>query len=351
MEPLTAEAERAWVAATLPKVSRTFALCIRLLPEALEHPVAVAYLLCRIADTVEDSALLSASEKSTLLAEFRDAVGAPRPGGPSSPGPSDDAPCVRATFTGATTADGVLAHSAHTALRAFRRLPTEMQERIRPYVQEMCDGMAEFARAREAAGELYALPDLAALDRYCYFVAGTVGHLLTGLFTLHSATIDAQRRRRLDALATSFGLGLQLTNIVKDVTVDRERGWSFVPEALCREHGITPEELSRPERRTEAMQVMRVLSAKARAHLDDALTYCTSLPRREHGIRMFCLIAVYLAIRTLRLAERDPRLLDRDHKLKITRGDVRRTLFTTALVAPSNGLVRAYYGVLARTGT
>ena len=340
MEPLTAEAERAWVAATLPKVSRTFALCIRLLPEALEHPVAVAYLLCRIADTVEDSAILSASEKSTLLAEFRDAVGG-----------TGDAPLVRATFTGATTADGVLTHSADTALRAFRRLPAEMQELIRPYVQEMCDGMAEFARAREEAGELYALPDLAALERYCYFVAGTVGHLLTGLFTLHSTTIDAERRSRLDALATSFGLGLQLTNIVKDVTVDLERGWSFVPAALCREYGITPEELSRPERRTEAMQVMRVLSAKARAHLDDALTYCTSLPRREHGIRMFCLIAVYLAIRTLRLAERDPRLLDPDHRLKITRGDVRRTLFTTALVAPSNGLVRAYYGVLTRAGT
>ncbi len=340
MEPLTPEAERAWVAATLPRVSRTFALCIRLLPQALEHPVAVAYLLCRIADTVEDSAYLSATEKSTLLSEFRDAVGG-----------VGDAPRVRATFAGATADDGVLTNRADVALRAFRRLPIEMQERIRPCVQEMCDGMAEFARAREAAGDLFALPDLSALDRYCYFVAGTVGHLLTGLFTLHSATIDAERRSRLDGLATSFGLGLQLTNIVKDVTVDRERGWSFVPAALCREYGLTPEELCRPERRTEAMQVMRVLSAKARAHLDDALTYCTALPRRERGIRMFCLIAVYLAIRTLRLAERDPRLLDRGHKLKITRGDVSRTLFTTALVAPSNSLVRAYYGVLARAGT
>ena len=346
MDPLSPEAERAWVAATLPKVSRTFALCIRLLPEALEHPVAVAYLLCRIADTIEDNAHLSAAEKSTLLGEFRDAVGAAQPGTPSYL-----APRVRATFTGATGDDAILTHAADTALRAFHRLPAEMQQRIRPYVQEMCDGMAEFARAREAAGDLFALPDVAALDRYCYFVAGTVGHLLTGLFTLHSPGIDAERRRKLDDLATSFGLGLQLTNIVKDVTVDRERGWSFVPADLCRQYGLSPEELSRPERRAEAMEVMRVLSAKARGHLDDAVTYCTTLPRREHGIRMFCLIAVYLAIRTLRLAERDPRLLDRDHKLKITRGDVKRTLVTAAMVAPSNALVRAYYGLLARAGT
>jgi farnesyl-diphosphate farnesyltransferase len=346
MGPLSPEAERAWVAATLPKVSRTFALCIRLLPDALEHPVAVAYLLCRIADTVEDSPHLTAAEKSVLLTEFRDAVGIARPGGP---GP--EAPKLRATFTGAASDDGILSHHADRALEAFHRLPLAMQDRIRPHVQEMCDGMAEFARAREAAGPLFALPDLAALDRYCYFVAGTVGHLLTGLFTLHSATIDRERRASLDALATSFGLGLQLTNIIKDSTVDRERGWSFVPAELCRQYGLTPEELSHPERRAEAMQVMRVLGAKARRHLDDALTYCTTLPRREYGIRMFCLIAVYLAIRTLRLAERDHRLLDTDHRLKITRGEVKRTLLTTALAAPSNGLVRAYYGVLARSGT
>jgi farnesyl-diphosphate farnesyltransferase len=96
------------------------------------------------------------------------------------------------------------------------------------------------------------------------------------------------------------------------------------------------------------MAVMGELATKARGHLDDALRYSTLLPRREYGIRMFCLIAVYLAIRTLRLAERDVRLLDRTHHLKVTRGDVRRTLATTSIVAPSNLLVRGYYGILAR---
>src|SRR5688572_33162173 len=94
---LEAEMERAWCAGMLPKVSRTFALCIRLLPSALEHPVCVAYLLCRIADTVEDSATLSATEKGRLLAEFRDAVG----GGAMPAG-------VQQEFAGATTDDEIL---------------------------------------------------------------------------------------------------------------------------------------------------------------------------------------------------------------------------------------------------
>lgn len=337
MTGLDPAAERRWVAETLPRVSRTFALCIRLLPPALEHPVAVAYLLCRIADTIEDSAALSAPEKRRLLDDFRRALG------------SDAMPAaLPATFAAPTTADEVLTRDAALALTAFRRLPDGQQGEIRPYVEEMCAGMAEFAEARGAAGGLFALPDVAALDRYCYYVAGTVGHLLTGLFARHDPAIDPALRARLASLSTSFGLGLQLTNIIKDVTVDRERGWSFVPAELCRQFGIAPEELERPEHRAKAMALMQVLTRKARQHLDDALTYCTALPRSAYGIRMFCLIAVYLAIRTLRLAERDPRLLDRSHKLKITRGEVKRTVAVAGIVAPVNTLVRGYYGILAR---
>ena len=330
-------AEHRWVMETLPKVSRTFALCIRLLPRELEHPVAVAYLLCRIADTVEDSAALPAAEKRALLDEFRAALAA-----------RTSTAALQAQFADARTDDERLARDCELALEAFRRIPPAQRDAIRPHVEEMCRGMAEFAEARGRAGALFALPDLAALDRYCYYVAGTVGHLLTALFVLHDDGIDPERRARLTGLATSFGLGLQLTNIIKDVTVDRARGWSFVPADLCRQFGIAPEELELAERRGEAMAVMGVLVRKARQHLDDALAYVTTLPRSAYGIRMFCLIAVYLAIRTLRLAERDARLLDRAHKLKITRGDVQRTLAVTSVVAPVNALVRGYYGVLAR---
>src|SRR5437764_10121712 len=51
----------------LPSVSRTFALSIRLLPGDLGSAVRDAYLLCRIADTVEDAPGLSAQEKASLL--------------------------------------------------------------------------------------------------------------------------------------------------------------------------------------------------------------------------------------------------------------------------------------------
>ena len=55
-EPLQAE--------LLAKVSRTFALTIPQLPAPLADWVGNAYLLCRIADTIEDEPALSCEEKA-----------------------------------------------------------------------------------------------------------------------------------------------------------------------------------------------------------------------------------------------------------------------------------------------
>ena len=89
--------------------------------------------------------------------------------------------------------------------------------------------------------------------------------------------------------------------------------------------------------------VMNALIAKARIHLSDALAYCTALPRSQYRIRLFCLTPLYFAIRTLALAERDPRLLDPGHKVKITRGEVYRTICAAYVVAPSNHLAATYF--------
>ena len=50
--------------------SRTFALSIAALPEALRDAVRVAYLLCRIVDTVEDDETLGAPLRTELFDAF-----------------------------------------------------------------------------------------------------------------------------------------------------------------------------------------------------------------------------------------------------------------------------------------
>jgi farnesyl-diphosphate farnesyltransferase len=321
----------------LPKVSRTFALGIRLLPGRLQEAVRVSYLLCRIADTIEDGPELAPGRKAGLLEELRACL---QDGGP-------DGTALRAAFPTPITDEQRLVYHADRAFRCFRALSDRERGAIRPWVQEMIAGMSEFASRRPSAGGVAALASVAELDRYCYYVAGTVGHLLTGLFRIHHPGMPAARYARLEALATSFGLGLQLTNIIKDVADDRRRGWSFVPRDLCEGAGLQPAELQDPARFPQASRVMATLIGKAKGHLRDALAYCTTLPAAAYRIRIFCLTSLYFAVRTLRLAERDPRLLDPSHKVKITRGEVYRTVAAAHVVAPFDSLARGYYLRLA----
>lgn len=332
--------EEDYCRAMLPKVSRTFAACIGLLPDRLEFPVLVAYLLCRIADTIEDCPAMEPARKQALLQRWHDCLGE---GGP-------DAAPVAAAFAAPADDEQRLAAEADRTLAAYRSLSARERAAIRPRVAEMCCGMAWFARAYPQArpGGLQALATLGDLDRYCYYVAGTVGHLLTALFDLHSHRITRRRRSRLTALATSFGLGLQLTNIIKDVADDRRRGWCFVPADVCRSMGLEPKHLLQPHSAPAARRVLAALIAKAEQHLRDALAFCRHLPHTQLRMRMFCLTPLYFAIRTLRRAERDPRLLDPDHKVKITRHEVYRTIACAWLAAPSNRLITIYFRHLAR---
>src|SRR5260221_1129906 len=59
----------------LPHVSRTFALTIPQLPPSLRTAVTCAYLLCRIADTIEDEPALSPPETLAFLQRFSALLG------------------------------------------------------------------------------------------------------------------------------------------------------------------------------------------------------------------------------------------------------------------------------------
>jgi farnesyl-diphosphate farnesyltransferase len=322
----------------LPKVSRTFAICIRMLPPELEHSVLVAYLLCRVADTLEDTTELTLTQKEELLVHFGRCL--------DTDGP--DAEPLHDVFADASSDEELLAREADVVLAEFRNLPEFHRDAVRPWVQEMCSGMADFAgRTNSSSTGAQSLASVEDLERYCYYVAGTVGHLLTELFRQYSPPPTARQYERMKSLATSFGLGLQLTNIIKDIADDRRRGRSFMPRQLCQAAGVAPHELQHEDRRAESRQVLTTLIDKAKDHLCDALEYSTTLPRGQYGVRNFCLTSLYFAVRTLRLAERNPCLVDPTYKVKISRHQVYRTILTTKLLAPANSLVKAYFRLLA----
>lgn len=325
-------ADWAFCRAILPRVSRTFALGIRLLPAGLSRPVAVAYLICRIADTAEDHPALSVADRRRLLEEVDRAMGDPAAAFEE----------IRAVRWPSDQALGGLMEHADRVLREFRRLPAADQAAVAPWVQEMVRGMASCLKP-STDGPAPLLRTLDDLRRYCWYVAGTVGHLLTGLFTRHISGIGAERLATLERLAPQFGLGLQLTNVIRDIADDHRHGRSFIPEELWARAGLRPAAFGTPGTEARAWGIVAPLLAENERCLEDALAYSTALPRHAIRVRVFCLTSLFFACRTVALIHAHPEQLVRGERIKMPRHEVYGILATTVLLAPCNWALRAMF--------
>ncbi len=169
----------------LAGVSRTFALTIPQLPEPLCHAVSNAYLLCRIVDTIEDEPALPTAHKRRFCVQFADTVA-----GRHSPQVLADELCPLLSEQ-TLAAEHMLVRLIPRVVGITHRLTERQRRPIERCVAVMADGMAEFQAGAGPEG----LSDLPALDRYCYYVAGVVGEMLTELFCDYSPAIAGKARR------------------------------------------------------------------------------------------------------------------------------------------------------------
>ena len=279
----------------LEPVSRTFALTIPQLPPGLREVVINAYLLCRIVDTIEDEPELQGRQKSDLCGEFVHVVTA-----------DGDAVALSEALApllseNTLPAEHELVRQIGLVIRIKRSFSPPQQGAIERCIRIMADGMASFQGDRAE----YGLSDLSALDDYCYHVAGVVGEMLTMLFCSSSEEI-AQQEKAMMGLAVSFGQGLQMVNILKDMWEDDGRSACWLPRDIFLHEGIKIENLRENGNGDGFRRALEQLIAIAHRHLDRALQYIQLIPPREQGIRRFCLWSLGMAILTLQKIHRNP---------------------------------------------
>ena len=310
----------------LPHVSRTFALTIPQLPARLRTAVSNAYLLCRIADTVEDEPALSAAETRVFLQRFTAVV----------LGTEEAAPLARELA--GRLSDRTLPAERELVgnMEKVIRVTADLAERaaIQRCIELMCDGMHRFRLTTTLSGLAHSRD----LDSYCYYVAGVVGEMLTELFCWYSPAV-ATERAALHELSASFAQGLQMTNILKDFWEDRSRGACWVPQDVFARHGVELAQLS-PERSDARFHAgVRELVGVAHGHLHNALAYALLIPAEESGIRRFCLWAIGLAVLTLRKIAANPQFTS-GGQVKVSHSAVFATRMSTDLMVRNDRMLR-----------
>jgi farnesyl-diphosphate farnesyltransferase len=312
--------------ALLRSTSRTFAAGIEALPGELRDAVTLAYLVLRVSDYFEDSPNLPASDKRKSLERWAALI--ERAGEPLDEG------AVQLLLDGIASEDRDLpdrlaAQEAGPILAGLARISLPFRAPIQRHTTATTLGMSRWS----ARGSDF--PDEAALDDYMFEVAGRVGLLLTELFSAHSPRIRS-RAEELTRYAVSFGLGLQTVNVIRGLHEDPERGWSYVPKDIL-SPDIGPAVLRDLEPATQR-KILDFLVRKAGRHIADGLQYCQILPRRERGIRVFCIIPALLALKTAQLSSGDLRVFT--GPVKLARREVRRTVVLTELCWFSDAWLR-----------
>lgn len=183
------------------QVGRSFAFASRLLPFDMRERVARVYAYCRATDDLIDDHWTAPSYElharlDEWLAQSRRSYDAGASGDP--------------------IVDGAM-HELRAAAVPFA------------YIEQLALGVRMDIDPRRYR-------DLAELSTYTIRVAGVVGLIMCGMFDVREAWL---RERAL-----TLGCAMQLTNIIRDVGEDLDRGRVYLPQSLLRSYGLSERDLA-----------------------------------------------------------------------------------------------------------
>lgn len=181
------------------KSASNLALAFILLPKDKRQGMAALYAFCREVDDVADEETIPAGERQKQLTAWRDDIRAACDGG-------------KPKFV--------------------------VNQELQPYIRECrlpYSLFDELLKGVEMDLAIDRYETMAELEQYCYRVASVVGLL--------SIEIFGYTDPRCRDYAVYLGKALQLTNILRDVRNDAERGRIYLPMAEMRRFGVAPDEI------------------------------------------------------------------------------------------------------------
>ncbi len=194
------------------KEARNFYYSFVALPEAKRDAICAVYAFMRHADDLSDDENLSVAERQARLDQWLKAWHEASQGG---------------------VADDPVFLALRDAQKRFE-IPSQLLEQlVEGTTMDLRRGEKTEDRTKLNYDTYEAFDDL---YRYCYLVASVVGLVCIRIFGYHDP--------RAEKLAEETGIAFQLTNILRDVREDAERGRIYLPLEDLRRFGVTPKQLA-----------------------------------------------------------------------------------------------------------
>ncbi len=185
--------------------AKNFYYSFRVLPEHKRNAMCAVYAFMRRADDISDDESVSIAVRREVMSEWLEAWRAARLSGVS---------------------DDPVFLALNDTQRRFAIPDALLEDLVRGTTMDL-------EPRAQGADELQTFATFDELYRYCYLVASVVGLVCIRIFGYTDP--------RAEKLAEETGVAFQLTNILRDVKEDAERGRIYLPLDLLDEFGVSVE--------------------------------------------------------------------------------------------------------------
>lgn len=272
MTPRDLNAAYAICRRTAKREAKNFYYAFRVLPGAKSDAMCAIYAFMRRADDISDDESMSIPQRREVMASWLDAWRQ-----------SAVEPSLDAVFLAVRDAQRRFQISDELLEQLVQGTTMDLEESLPGVVPVTVMG-----NSLGGARTLQIYDRFEDLYRYCYLVASVVGLVCIRIFGYRDA--------RAEVLAEKTGLAFQLTNILRDVKEDAERGRIYLPlEDLARTKVEVEQLLQTAEGRLEPKTVKALLAlAGARAsEFYRAADELIPLLDRDSQAAMWVLVTIY----------------------------------------------------------
>ena len=321
--------------ALLKHTSRSLYLSVKILPPSIRPAFGLAYLLCRYADTIADTALLPAPRRLYWVEKFPQLVREKN---------TAENEALVSELSG--TSDNpyetkLIAHLAD-CLTALEKIDPALKPYIYDVVTAVCEGMkidlTTFPNEPTPMPGAFNTSNELAL--YCRLMGGKPG-LFWSQLIYHTGVIKL-RKEIFFEWGEKIGDALQIVNILRDLPKDIQNGRCYFPRTDLHEYNLTPADLKLKKFSKKFAPIKQKWIRWGKENLQLCVDYYSSIPKYAWQIRAAVAWPMLWTADTFAKLAQTPDLLNPKKRVKITRARIYATLFVTPAILLSNRLFCAW---------
>ncbi len=319
----------------LKNTSRSLYLSVKMLPPSIRPAFGLAYLLCRYADTIADTALLPAPRRLYWVEQFPQLVRAQNAAG-------QDELARELSGTSDNPYEAALITHLPACLAALQHIDPALKPYIYDVVSAVCEGMkidlTTFPNDPGSAPAAFNTTEELAL--YCRLMGGKPG-LFWSQLIYHAVQIDMPQKKFFE-LGEKVGDALQIVNILRDVPKDLQHCRCYFPRTDLHDYNLTAADLTLKKYYKKFRPIQQKWIRWGKENLQHAFAYYTALPKQAWQIRAAVAWPMLWTADTFAKLAQTPDLLNPQKRVKISRARIYATMLVTPALLLSNRLFDAW---------